>query len=239
MRALSAADVTRLTRKLRQLQRANRRLRADLRAARRLLMRLLVRREGDGERIRGRFSRRAGQYALLMIRSLEGAGERKHRYYAGILENGMLKDPHALEGLTVAAASERIAPASMLRLPPAPGPTGWRAAALALWRRLAARLRSAPGPRRAYWWSRHWHLVPQRGESLVGRALEVAQAFEQQAARTGGGLALDGRDHPWALEGVRQEIIRGAGSHYDPLMVEALVAAWSEITAFYRSHRAA
>lgn len=234
MKELSAADVSRLTRKVYQLQRANRRLRLDLRAARRLLMTALVRREGDSERIHG-FTRRATQYAILLIRAMEESAERKHRYYDGLLE-----EPRALTGLSMDYVREQLSE-RLTHFPfdkpqmvsPGSAPPFWRRSWMTLqnWGTRAVHAFQVSRDRlRAWWPSPNIDIFPQRGLALMLRALAVAGAFEQMADECRNRLDF---------ERVRAEIIRGAGVRFDPLMVEALLGAWDEVLAFRDSRRAA
>ncbi|MBM3462384.1 MAG: hypothetical protein FJX76_09805 [Armatimonadetes bacterium] len=219
MMELSAGDVARVVRKVKDLLRANNRFREDLRHARRLLMRALVKREGDSENVRGIYSRRAAQYALLLIRSLEASAERKKAFYSDLA-----RDPKSLYGKPVARVLECRA-ATVHRLTPT---------FLSWHNRLLHTIAAWVGPDPATTfrdWLRRHHFFTSRAEVQVLRALQVGEAFERLAARTGGA--------EWELERVRQELIRGAGTQFDPLMVEALVTAWSEIVAFHGFRRLA
>lgn len=222
MRELSASDVSRLLRKARELSRANAHLKVDLHAARQILMRAMVRREGDAELIRGRWSRRAAQYALLLICTLEESAGRKAAYY-----ESLQTDSQSLTGLSMDSAHARVCERAVrtrdarLRL------VRWRSPRPRLAQRLQAfASRVADTLTRPI--SRL--LVPQ-GEQWMRRALEVGEAFAT--------LSAEGAGTAWELEAVRQAIIRDAGRRYDPQMVEALIAAWQDVLTFHQFRRAA
>src|SRR5688500_11996189 len=164
------SDVNKVTRKVRELHRSSRRLRDDLRVARRGLMRALVRRDGDGETIRGGYSRRAPPSAVPPIRHVEAATEKKTRHYADLLEN-----PHALQE----SASRVVHIGEFGRA------TGLRAKLglhlQMLKRGLAAILFKNKLAER-------WDIMPRRGEQLMERALEVGRAFESLSATASGDM---------------------------------------------------
>lgn len=96
--------------------------------------------------------------------------------------------------------------------------------------------------------------------AMVRRAAEIALGHHERFDGTGypGGLAgeeiplaarivavadvFDALTSPrpykraWSLEAAREHIVAGAGSHFDPACVAALVAAWPDVLAVFFSH---
>ena len=62
---------------------------------------------------------------------------------------------------------------------------------------------------------------------LSGRITAVADVCDAL-------LSVRPYKQPWSLEAVRAHLIENAGSHFDPDIVAALIARWSELCAIYR-----
>lgn len=238
MRALSREEIPCVLRRVRTLQHSNRRLAIDLRDARFLLMEAMVRRDplSDTLPLRRDFSRRAAQYALLLVRELERGCELKGRYYLCLVGSS-----RSLHGGAVQRISRRLREQipgyddekprvdGMVEQPLVAGSEGLLERILEPLRSLGLRWREslAPVGRRLQEarWTRELEFFVPRSQLLMERALEVGQAFSD--------LTVPGNSDR-ELERARESIIREAGSRYDPLMVEALVGSWSLVLRFFR-----